>query len=36
MQLLASWGNEGSDESFVEGLNLIDGKVVSLKDLGVV
>ena len=34
MQLLASWGNEGSDESFVEGLNLIDGKVVSLKDLG--
>jgi glutamine amidotransferase len=34
MQLLASCGNEGSDESFVEGLNLIDGKVVSLKDLG--
>ncbi len=34
MQLLASWGNEGSNESFVEGLDLIDGKVVSLKDLG--
>ena len=34
MQLLASCGNEGSDENFTEGLNLIDGKVVSLKDLG--
>ena len=34
MQLLASWGNEGSDKNFVEGLNLINGKVVSLKDLG--
>ena len=34
MQLLASWGNEGSDKNFTEGLNLINGKVVSLKDLG--
>ena len=34
MQLLASWGSEGSDESFVECLDLINGKVVSLKDLG--
>ena len=34
MQLLASWGSEGSDEGFVEGLDLINGKVVSLKDLG--
>jgi len=34
MQLLASYGAEGSENNFSEGLNLIEGKVVSLQHLG--
>ena len=34
MQLLASEGSEGSNNNFVAGLNLIKGKVISLRELG--
>ena len=34
MQLLASWGAEGSDATLLKGLNLIEGKVINLKELG--
>ena len=34
MQLLASFGKEGSGSKFIEGLNLIAGEVISLKEMG--
>lgn len=34
MQLLASYGNEGSKNELVKGLDLIKGKVISLRELG--
>ena len=34
MQLLASWGAEGNDANLSKGLNLIEGKIINLKELG--
>ncbi|OUU24641.1 MAG: imidazole glycerol phosphate synthase subunit HisH [Candidatus Endolissoclinum sp. TMED37] len=34
MQLLANFGSEGSQNCLAEGLNLIEGKVINLKELG--
>lgn len=34
MQLLASWGAEGNDATLSNGLDLIEGKIINLKELG--